>query len=52
MGDDALVLDYDEHATVGMLAALISCPKAQQLDTLVAVFRAYIELIDKAPSDG
>lgn len=38
-------INYDEEATVTMLAALLECPQTQQLDTLAAVCQIYIELI-------
>jgi hypothetical protein len=38
-----MTLDYDEHAAAVMLAALRTCPRWQQIDTLAAVIKVFVE---------
>jgi hypothetical protein len=40
-------LDFDEPAVVAMLAALRSCPRPKQTDSLAVLIKVYVEVMDR-----
>jgi hypothetical protein len=44
---EPLACNYDDAAVMAMLVALRSCPRDQQMDSLVAVVKVFVEVMNR-----